>query len=178
MGEISRQFPGTPATAAEGPRQYLNFQLGGEMFAISILNIREIIEYGAVTEIPMMPRFLRGVINLRGAVVPVIDLLARFGQGQTGVGRRSCIVILEIPDGEELQSVGIMVDSVTEVLDIPAADIEPPPGFGTRRRADFISGMGRTGQGFVIILDPARVLSIEDLAGIAEMSAGQISADS
>lgn len=157
-------------------RQYLTFTLGGEMYAVGILNVKEIIEYGSLTEIPMMPPFIRGVINLRGAVVPVVDLAARFGGAPSVIQRRSCIVILEIPQeegegaGSGHQDIGIVVDAVSEVLDIAASDIEPPPTFGARIRADFISGMGKVNQRFVIILDIRRVLSIDDLAMLASVS--------
>jgi purine-binding chemotaxis protein CheW len=100
--------------------QYLTFMIGGEMFAISILGIKEIIEYGHLTTVPMMPDFIRGVINLRGAVVPVVDLSARFGRAASEVTRRSCIVIIEVESAEEKQDVGVVVDSVSEVLEIPA----------------------------------------------------------
>src|SRR5690606_32178220 len=116
--------------------------LSGEMFAIGILAIKEIIEYANLTTVPMMPACIRGVINLRGAVVPVVDLAARFGRTPTPVSKRTCIVIVEVESGGERQDVGVIVDAVNEVLDIPAADIEPPPSFGTKIRTDFIKGMG------------------------------------
>jgi purine-binding chemotaxis protein CheW len=155
----------------ESPSQYLTFLLGGEMFAVGILNVKEIIEYGQLTEIPMMPTFIRGVINLRGSVVPVIDLAARFGGKSTEVSRRTCIVIVEVSDdlggvGDQASrhDIGIMVDAVSEVLDIPGSEIEPPPTFGARIRADFIFGMGKVGGKFVIILNINKVLSIEEIA--------------
>ena len=114
--------------AAES-RQYLTFTLGGEQFAVGTLCVKEIIEYGQVTAIPMMPPSIRGVINLRGAVVPVIDLDARFGGPVTAVGRRTCIVILEVQHAEGRQVLGVVVDAVNEVLEIAPADIEPPPAF-------------------------------------------------
>ena len=144
--------------------QYLTFLLGGEMFAIGILNIKEIIEYGNLTEIPMMPAFIRGVINLRGAVVPVIDLSARFGGKPTEVGRRTCIVIVEVPDEDTRHDIGIIVDAVSEVLEIPASEIEPAPSFGAKIRADFIFGMGKVVGKFVILLDIDKVLSVEEIA--------------
>ncbi|MFZ2853899.1 MAG: chemotaxis protein CheW [Rhodocyclaceae bacterium] len=161
-----------PEANSGEPSQYLIFTLNGESFAMDILQIREIIEFGHLTEVPMTPETVRGVINLRGAVVPVIDLSARFDRGQTAVGRRTCIVILEIDDGEALQTVGIVVDGVTEVLEIAAADIEPPPAFGARMRTDFIAGMARLGERFVIILDLASVLSLAELAQLAEPGDG------
>ena len=144
--------------------QYLTFFIGGEMFAISILGIKEIIEYGNLTTVPMMPDFIRGVINLRGAVVPVVDMSARFGRTASEVTRRSCIVIIEVETDEEKQDVGVVVDSVSEVLEIPAAEIEPAPSFGARIRADFISGMGKVNGKFVIILNADRVLSVDEMA--------------
>lgn len=160
-----------PAVQGEAlPSQYLTFTLGGEMFAVGILCVKEIIEYGSLTEIPMMPAFIRGVINLRGAVVPVIDLAARFGGRPTGIGKRTCIVIVEISDaGEDAtrHDIGIIVDAVSEVLDIPAGDIEPPPTFGARIRSDFIFGMGKVAGKFVIILNIDRVLSVDEIALLA-----------
>jgi len=156
--------------AASGEaNQYLTFTLGGEMFAVGILNVKEIIEYGSLTEIPMMPAFIRGVINLRGAVVPVIDLAARFGGQATAIGRRTCIVIVEVQQQEGRHDVGIMVDAVSEVLEIPGKEIEPPPAFGARIRADFIAGMGKVNQKFVIILDILRVLSVDEMAAVADI---------
>ena len=148
----------------EAPSQYLTFSLGDEMFAVGILNVKEIIEYGHLTEIPMMPAFIRGVINLRGSVVPVIDLAARFGSRTTAVSRRTCIVIVEVSEGDQLHDIGILVDAVSEVLDIPAGEIEPPPSFGAKIRADFIFGMGKVGGRFVIILNIDKVLSVEEIA--------------
>lgn len=144
--------------------QYLTFLLGSEMFAIDILGIKEIIEYGNLTGVPMMPAFIRGVINLRGAVVPVVDLSARFGRAATEVTRRSCIVIIEAESGGEKQDIGVVVDAVSEVLEIPEAEIEPAPSFGARVRADFISGMGKVKDKFVIILDTNKVLSVDEMA--------------
>jgi len=152
------------AVSQQEEGQYLTFLIGGEMFAISILSIKEIIEYGSLTIVPMMPDFIRGVINLRGAVVPVVDLSARFDRTASEVTRRSCIVIIEVEADEEKQDVGVVVDSVSEVLEIPAAEIEPAPSFGARIRADFISGMGKVDGKFVIILNAERVLSVDEMA--------------
>lgn len=159
---------GALATQHQEDAQYLTFLLGGEMFAIGILGIKEIIEYGSLTAVPMMPQFIRGVINLRGAVVPVVDLLARFGRNASEVTRRSCIVILEVESSGERQDVGVVVDSVSAVLAIADSEIEPPPSFGTRIRADFISGMGKVGGKFVIILNADRVLSVDEMAMLTQ----------
>lgn len=148
--------------------QYLTFVLGGEIFAIGILSIKEIIEYSSLTEVPMMPACIRGVINLRGAVVPVIDLAVRFGRGPAPVGKRTCIVIIEVMVNGERQDIGVVVDAVNEVLEIPLADIEPPPSFGARIRTDFMRGMGKVNQKFVILLDVDHVLALDELADVAE----------
>lgn len=161
-----------PAPAADNEScQHLVFTLNGESFAIGILHIKEIIEYGRLTEVPMMPALLRGVINLRGAVVPVIDLSVRLGRAPTTLGRRTCIVILEVEAEEQQHTLGVIVDAVSEVLDIPGTDIDPPPSFGTRIRADFIRGMGKLNSGFVIILDVDYVLSINEIAALGELPA-------
>ena len=150
--------------------QYLTFQLSGEMYAVGILNVKEIIEYGQLTEIPMMPAFIRGVINLRGSVVPVVDLAARFGHSQSEVGKRTCIVIVEVRQDDSKHDLGIMVDAVSEVLEVSSADIEPPPAFGAKIRADFIDGMGKIGGKFVIILNIQKVLSVDEMAVLATVS--------
>ena len=151
--------------------QYLTFMLGGETYAMGILAIKEIIEYGDLTEVPRMPGFIRGVINLRGAVVPVIDLSARFGKAATTITRRTCIVIVEVSDGDGAQNntqiVGVMVDAVNAVLEIPAAEIEPPPSFGAHIRAEFMNGMGKVNGKFVIILNIHHVLSVDEMASLA-----------
>ncbi|KPX42180.1 Chemotaxis protein CheW [Pseudomonas savastanoi pv. glycinea] len=159
------------ATAVEEEAQYLTFMLGGEMFAIGILGIKEIIEYGSLTVVPMMPAFVRGVINLRGAVVPVVDLSARFGRQNSDITRRSCVIIIEASseDGQP-QDIGLLVDNVSAVLEIPASQIEPPPNFGARIRADFISGMAKVDGKFVIVLEVDRVLSIDEMSSLAEAS--------
>ncbi len=150
--------------------QYLTFLLGGEMYAVGILNVKEIIEYGNLTEIPMMPAFIRGVINLRGAVVPVIDLTARFSGKVSEVQRRTCIVIIEVSQDGVKHDIGIMVDAVSEVLEIPASDIEPPPSFGAKIRTDFIAGMGKVAGKFVIILHIERVLSVDEMAMLTSLA--------
>ena len=152
----------------EGQNQYLTFFLGGEMFAIPILNIKEIIEYGSLTTVPMMPEFIRGVINLRGSVVPVVDLAVRFGRKAGDVTRRTCIVIIEIESGDEKQDVGVVVDTVNEVLEIPRNEIEQAPSFGAKIRADFIRGMGKIDGKFVIILAVNYVLSIDEMAMLGQ----------
>ena len=148
--------------AADAPGQggqYLTFMLGGELYALGILAIKEIIEYSGVSTVPMMPAAIRGVINLRGAVVPVLDLAARFGRPASEIGKRSCVIIVEVNAHGGQQVIGVMVDAVNAVLQIDDADIEPAPGFGARIRSDFIAGMGKVNGKFVILLDVDSVLS-------------------
>ncbi len=159
-----------PAVAA-GPAQYLTFVLGSETYAIGILRVKEIIEYGKLTEVPMMPACVRGVINLRGAVVPVVDLLARFGKASSPVGKRSCIVIVEPPSqadaGTPRPTVGVVVDAVNEVIDLAASEIESAPAFGTRMRSDFVQGVGKVKGRFVILLDVGHVLSLDEIGSLS-----------
>lgn len=162
--------------AQQDQLQYLTFMLGGETFAIGILRIKEIIEYGQLTEVPRMPDFIRGVINLRGAVVPVIDLSARFGKQPTSVSRRTCIVIIEVEHEGEQQVVGVMVDAVNEVLDILPDQVEPAPTFGANIRSDFIQGMGKVENKFVIILNVNHVLSLAEMSSLTGMATGGVGA--
>ena len=156
------------ALKAAEQSQYLTFVLGGEMFAIGILAIKEIIEFDKLTSVPMMPRFVRGVINLRGAVVPVMDLLARFGRKPSEVTKRTCIVIVEVAAEEGAQVIGVLVDAVNEVLDIADTEIEPAPAFGARVRSDFIAGMGKVAGKFVIILSVDHVLSASEMGELVD----------
>jgi len=162
VGGGSRSAP--RAAALEGSSQYLTFLLGGEQFAVAIIHVKEIIEYGRVAPVPMMPAWIRGVINLRGAVVPVMDLAARFGRPAATLTRRTCIVVVEIVTEGERRDVGVVVDAVSAVQDIAARDIEPPPAMGGLIQSDFIRGMGKVDGRFVIILDATRVLSDEGFA--------------
>ncbi|AZR22376.1 chemotaxis protein CheW [Xanthomonas vasicola] len=159
--------------ASTAPQQYLTFLLGGEMFGLGILGIKEIIEYRVPTDVPMMPPVLRGVINLRGAVVPVVDLQHRFGRNASAITKRSCIVIVEIAHGEVHQVLGLLVDAVSEVLEIAPADIVDTPSFGTGIARDLIHAMGKIGQRFVILLDADAVLGNDALAQLpaAELAA-------
>jgi purine-binding chemotaxis protein CheW len=163
--------PGAVANrgVTEAPQQYLTFVLGGEVFAMEILSIKEIIEYASLTAVPMMPEYVRGVINLRGSVVPVIDLSVRFGRTASPVTRRTCIVIVEIVADGERHVIGAVVDAVNAVIDIPRGEIEPPPAFGARIRTDFIQGMAKMEGGkFVILLDVNHVLAAEEMELLAQ----------
>ena len=155
------------------PSQFLTFMLGEEQFAVGILHIKEIIEYGSLATVPIMPAWVRGVINLRGAVVPVMDLSARFGRSPSAITKRSCVVIVEVEgaDGENKQVLGMLVDAVNAVVEIAGADIEPAPSFGTRIRPDFIAGIGKCNGKFVILLAIDRVLSTAEVVEMARSSA-------
>lgn len=178
MNALVQTKPNTPAAKAAAQtvveeKQYLTFMLGGEMFSISILCIKEIIWYANLTEVPMMPACIRGVINLRGAVVPVLDLSNRFGKPSTPVIKSSCIVIVEVPtavEGEH-QNMGVVVDSVQAVLEIPTSEIEPAPSFGAKIRPDFIEGIAKVNGKFVILLNVNRVLSNEEIGQMGQVAA-------
>ena len=160
------------ASTVSDASQYLTFMLNQEVFAIGILAVKEIIEYGKLTQVPMMPACIRGVINLRGAVVPVMDLAVRFGRAPSVVTKRTCIVIVELVACGERRDVGVIVDAVNEVLDIPATDIEPAPAFGAGLRVDFIQGMGKIGTRFVILLNLEHVLSIDEITALSALERG------
>lgn len=156
----------TEDSASDIPhRKVLSFAVNGETFAIAIDLIKEIIEFGSVTRVPMAPPHMRGVLNLRGSVVPVVDLAARMGKGRSAAGKRTCIVVIGVPGEEEGERVdlGVVVDAVNEVLDIPEADIEPAPAFGANVRPDFIDGMAKVRGKFVVVLDPTTTFAVEEL---------------
>jgi purine-binding chemotaxis protein CheW len=163
------QERGGARPSAQHGSKYLTFSAAGEMYAISISVIKEIIEYRSPTDVPMMPDYMRGVINLRGRVVPVIDLSARFSRGRSDPNRRSCFVIVELRQQDHAMDIGVLVDAVSAVLEITDADIEPPPNFGVMLRADFICGMGKVGDAFVILLDVDKVLSVEELSALEQV---------
>lgn len=162
--------PAVEESASDSTKQFLTFQLANERYGVDILHIKEIIEYGSLTPVPMMPDFIAGVINLRGSVVPVINLALRFGEEATKVDKHTSIVVIEPSDGSNTTEIGIMVDMVNEVLDITQSQIAPPPTFGTSIRTDFISGMGSIEGGFLVLLDVAKVLSISELSMLQEIS--------
>jgi purine-binding chemotaxis protein CheW len=151
-----------------GNGQYLTFFVAGEEYAVSILKVKEIIEYDTVTVVPNTAPWIRGVTNLRGNVVPVIDLAVKFGLPASQASKFSCIVITEVSyDGEKL-TLGVMTDSVSQVLDFAENQIETPPPFGTRVRIEFLLGMGRMGKKFCLILDIDRVLSADEFLAVTD----------
>ncbi|QEP44344.1 purine-binding chemotaxis protein CheW [Ectothiorhodospiraceae bacterium BW-2] len=149
--------------------QYLTFVTGGETFAIAILDVKEIIEIEQMTRVPMTPNFIRGVINLRGNVVPVIDLSSRLGRQVSEITKKSCIVLVEMSHEAETQTIGMMVDEVNEILEIDESHTQPPPNFGTDIRTEFIRAMGRVGEEFIILLNVEHVLSVEDISEISRL---------
>lgn len=149
--------------------QYLVFPMGEDSYGLNIGCIREIIEYCDLTEVPMVPEFIRGVLNLRGRVVPVIDLNCRFSGKVSEIGKRSCILIVELHDDNGSIEMGMLVDAVTEVIDIDSRHIEPPPSFGAKIRTDFIEGMGKVEDRFIVLLRIDRVLSIDELSMIQQV---------
>lgn len=146
------------------PQQYLTFELGAQRYALDGLCVREIIEYPQLTRVPMAASCIHGVINLRGAVVPVIDLSLRFGQGASRIDKRTCIIIVEVTDEEAAQVLGIIVDAVSEVLEIAASQIRPAPAFGNPIRSDFIHGMVRQGDDFIVLLTIENTLAVAEIA--------------
>jgi purine-binding chemotaxis protein CheW len=139
--------------------QYLTFYIRGEEYAVAILRVKEIIEFETVTRVPGTPVYVRGVINLRGAVLPVVDLAAKFGHGHTEPSRTTCIVVVETRVDDELLTIGMIADAVSEVLDVGAEAIEPPPSFGTNVRVDFLVGMAKLEERLALVLDIDRILS-------------------
>ena len=160
----------TEVRAHDQLRQYLTFSAGNKNLAISILDVKEIIEINMITDVPMTPDYIRGVINLRGNVVPVIDLSARLGQQSSEITKRSCIVLVQVDFHEDAQLLGMLVDAVDEILEIPEANIMPPPDFGADIRTDFIQAMGRVGDEFIILLNINRVLSIKELSQLKQVA--------
>jgi len=153
--------------------QYLTFLVGQESFAISIMDVNEIIEISSVTHVPLTPDYIHGVINLRGSVVPVIDLSARLEHGCTTISKRSCIILVEITLTDSSQLIGMLVDEVKEILEIAPENIQSAPDFGSDIRTEFIQAMGRVGDNFIILLAISRVLSIDELSQLHQVSQAQ-----
>ena len=148
--------------------QFLSFSLGSEVFGMDIRTVREIIQHGSITPVPLMPDFVRGIINLRGAVVPVIDLHARFGRPAANIGKKSCIIIFDASRQGERAEIGLLVDAVSEVVEIPADQIEPVPDFGTSVRREFMRGIGKLQGRFIVLLEPDQAFNVEEMAQLCE----------
>lgn len=144
--------------------QYLTFKLAEEIFAFDVAKVREILELTTITKVPQTPEFMRGVINLRGSVVPVIDLRLNFGMTRTEQTINTCIIVVEVNLEEETIVLGVLADSVQEVVEMEPESIEPPPQLGTKLNTKFIKGMGKVGNNFVMILDIDKIFSAKDLS--------------
>jgi len=152
-------------------RQYLTFRLAGEIFAIDVAKVREVLDLTTITAIPRTPEFMSGVINLRGSVVPVVDLRLCFEMSKTENTRNTCIVVVEVTLDDEPVVIGALADSVEEVIDLEPDQIQPAPHIGTQIRTDFIRGMGKRDTQFIMILDIDRVFSADDLASLRSQEA-------
>jgi len=144
--------------------QYLTFKLGDEIFALDISKVREVLDFTTITKVPRTPEFMRGVINLRGSVVPVVDIKLKFGMPMTEKTVNTCIIITEVAVDGETTILGALADSVQEVIDLDPDHIEPAPKIGTKLKTEFIKGMGKQGEHFIILLDIDKVFSTEELA--------------
>jgi purine-binding chemotaxis protein CheW len=154
-------------------RQYLTFKLGNEIFATDVAKVREVLDLTTITQIPRTPDFMAGVINLRGSVVPVVDLRLCFEMSKTESTRNTCIVVVEVLLDNESTVIGALTDSVEEVIDLEPEQIQPAPKIGTQIRTDFIKGMGKRDTQFIMILDIDRVFSAEELALVRGQEAGK-----
>ncbi len=157
--------------------QYLTFMSGQELYAVDIMRVSEIIEISALTRVPKTPEFIRGVINLRGGVVPVIDLTAKLGNGLSDLTKRSCVVLVSVDQPGGMQTLGLLVDEVREIIDIGPADIKPPPALGDQADTGFIQAMAQVGQLFIILLEVSEVLShheIQQAGAVTEQLSGQL----
>ena len=146
--------------------QYLTFKLGDEEFGLTIAKVREVLDFTSLTKVPQTPDYMCGVLNLRGSVVPVVDLKLKFGLQQTARTVNTCIIIVEIEIDGEVTVLGILADAVHEVVEIAAEQVEPAPKIGTRLDTAFIQGMGKLEDDFVVILDIDKVFSLEEIAGV------------
>ncbi len=161
-----------PVQDATEQQQYLTFYLGGEEYALGVLRVKEILEYNTLTTVPQTPPWIRGVINLRGHVVPVVDLAVQFGLPPTPITKRTCIIIAEVALAGQPTVMGVLVDAVSQVMDLAPGDIAPPPAFGTAVRVDCLQGLGKVGTKFVLILDMDQVLAAPALLAVGAAASG------
>lgn len=170
MNQMTLQTAINPDPAAQ-EQQYLTFLVNQDAFAVNVAAVKELIELPAITHVPMTPGFILGVINLRGVVVPVIDLGARLGRKSSTLSKRSTLILVNLAAHEETHVLAMLVDEVNEIIAIPATDIHPPPDFGANIRTEFIQGMGKTDEAFLILLDIHRVLSLHELSQLQQLAA-------
>jgi purine-binding chemotaxis protein CheW len=168
MGQEEKVMSDVVAHAANREGKYLTFSLAGEEYGIGILKIREIIGMMAITSVPETPHFVKGVINLRGKVIPVVDLRLRFGMPEIDYTERTCIIVVEMKGPAGVVPIGAVVDAVSEVLNIKGGDIADTPSFGAKFNTDYILGMAKMGKGVKLLLDIDRVLSSEDIVLLKE----------
>jgi purine-binding chemotaxis protein CheW len=157
--------------------QYLTFLTAGEEYAVAIVKVREIIEYEAVTTVPNTPAWIRGVTNLRGKVVPVVDLAVKFGMSAASISKFSCIIITEVMFQGESLIMGVLADAVNQVIELSADEIEATPPFGTRVKTEYLLGMGALGKKFCLILDIDKVLSADEVLAVTESTAAEETSD-
>ncbi len=151
--------------------QYLAFKLGSEVYAVDVAKVREILDFPPITKVPRTPDFMRGVINLRGSVVPVVDMRLKFGMTMTEKSVNTCIIVVEALLDNELTTIGAIADSVQEVVELDPSQIEPPPKIGSRLKVEFLKGMGKVGEHFLMILDIDKVFSTSELMLVKEATA-------
>jgi purine-binding chemotaxis protein CheW len=160
-------------TSITDTRQYLTFQLGEEVFGLDVSHVREILEFTTVTKVPKTPDYMRGVINLRGSVVPVLDMRLKFGLTRTEKTIDTCIIVAEVLFQDEPTVIGTLVDSVQEVSELASEEIEPAPKIGSQLNTEFIKGMGKKDDHFIIILNIDEIFSSDDLAVASDMGMGE-----
>ncbi|MBA2882675.1 purine-binding chemotaxis protein CheW [Desulfosalsimonas propionicica] len=168
MTQTAQKNNETNESLANLAGKYLTFLLGDESYGIEILKVQEIIGMQSITRIPRTPEYVKGVINLRGKVIPVIDLRLRFGMEAAEVSRKTCIIVVQVAKADINVTMGIVVDEVSEVLEIAAAEIEPAPGFGTRVETSFIMGMAKTESAVKILLDIDKIMSENEMEALAK----------
>jgi len=166
MTQVARQLQQENRTLQEKEGKYLTFTLANEDYGLEILKVREIIGMMDITQVPQTPEYVKGVINLRGRVIPVLDLRLKFGLEAAEYGERTCIIVVEVQSEVGPVQMGVVVDSVSEVLNINGDDIEPPPSFGSRLKTQFILGIAKAKGTIKILLDIDRVLTSEEMAGL------------
>ena len=168
MSNVATQLEQVNTALLNKAGKYLTFALGKEQYGLEILKVREIIGYMDITAVPQTPHHVKGVINLRGQVIPVIDLRAKFGMETAEITEQTCIIVCEIQSGNRSFSTGIVVDNVEEVLDIDGQDIEETPQFGSSVDTNFILGMGKIGDTVKLLLDIDKVLDGDDFSGLSD----------
>lgn len=151
------------------PTQHLVFEVAGEGYGVPILRVREILKFAAVTKVPTAPACIRGVIDLRGEVVPVVDLAMKFGLPESVVTNRTCLIVVEAEQGGEKATLGILADSVNQVIELAPSDVLALPAFGTGVRVDYLLGLGKTGEKLVLLIDTGRILSPSELRQIGSL---------